>query len=152
MKRKSGLRGVAFLLAICASVFSACLCVLLMAGEYHSAQYNFDIHKRDIEGWEAFRQTKHAYFKANEEAVSSCLKSFEEARGNFWVRLPKVQLAGLFVLAGLGSAIGGYVVTWSVIWFSCLGIYRFFRWLALCFRGNHANKSRKREYAYYHSY
>jgi len=79
MKRKSGLRGVTFLLAICASVFSASLCVLLMAGEYHSAQYNFDTHKRDFEGLEACRQIEHAYFKDNEEAVISCLKSFEES-------------------------------------------------------------------------
>jgi len=135
MKRKCGLRRVVFFLAICAGVFSACLCVLLMAGEYQLAQYNFDIHNRELQGWEACRQTKPAYFKANEEAVRSCLKSFDEARDNFWVRLPKAQMAGLFILAGLGGATGGYLLTWSVVWFGCLGIYRFFRWLVLCFRG-----------------
>jgi hypothetical protein len=105
-----------------------------MAGEYHSARFELDTHSRELQGWEACRQTKPAYFKANEEAVSSCLKSLDEARGNFWVKLPKAQLAGLFALASLGSAAGGYLAAWVVVWLGGLGIHRFIRWLALCFR------------------
>ncbi len=140
MRQKGRLRGITFFLAICASVFSVSFCVLLMAGEYQSARYNLEIHNREFQGWAACQQTKPTYFKANAEAVSSCLKNLDEARGNFWVKLPKAQLAGLFVLAGLGSATGGYVAIWLVVWFGGLGIYRFIRWLALCFRRHSKRK------------
>jgi hypothetical protein len=134
MKRKYGLRGVTFYLAMCASIVSACVCVLLMAGEYRSARFELDTHSRELQGWEACRQTKPTYFKANEDAVGSCLKSLDRARGSFWVKLPKAELAGLFALAGLGSAVGGYLAAWAVVWLGGLGIRRFIRWLALCFR------------------
>jgi len=131
MKRKYGLRSVTLFLSICVSVCSACFCVLLMAGEYYPARNKMNIYNKEFQGWEACRQTKPTYFKANEEAVSSCLKNLEEAKDNFWVKLPKNKAIGLFVLAGLGSAIGGYLVVWSV-WFVCLGIYRFIRWMKRC--------------------
>ncbi len=140
MKLKGKLRGVTFFLAISASLFSASFCVLLMAGEYQSARYRLDKYNEEFQGWEACQQTKPAYFKANAEAVSSCLKSLDEARGNFWVKLPKTQLAGLFLLAVLGSAAGGYLITWLVVWFGGLGIYRFLKWLALCFRRHSEHK------------
>jgi len=135
MKQKGRLRGITSFLAICASVFSASFCVLLMAGEYQSARYKLEMYNREFQGWQACQQTKPTYFKANAEAVNSCIKTLGEARDNFWVKLPKAQLAGLFVLAVLASATGGYVATWVVVWFGSLGIYRFIRWLALCFRG-----------------
>jgi hypothetical protein len=131
MKRKYGLRSVTLFLSICVSVCSACFCVLLMAGEYYTARHKLDIFIKESQGWEACRQTEPTYFKTNEEAVSSCLKNLEEAKDNFWVKLPKNKAIGLFVLASLGSAIGGYLVVWSV-WFVCLGIYRFIRWMKCC--------------------
>jgi len=140
MKLNGKLRGVTFFLAICASVFSSSFCILLMAGEYHSARYRLEMHSREFQGWEACKQTKPNYFKDNAEAVTSCIKGLNEARDNFWVKLPKVQSAGLFVLAGLGSAISGYLVTWIVAWFGGLGIYRFIRWLGLCFRRHSKHK------------
>jgi len=134
MKRKYGLRKITLFLSICVSVFSACFCVLLMAGEYYTAQHKLDIYNKESQGWEACRQTEPKYFKANAEAVSSCLKNLEEAQSNFWVKLPKTKIIMLFVLAGLGSALGGYLAVWFV-WFGGTGVYRFIRWVKICWRG-----------------
>ena len=133
MKRKYGLRRITLFLSICLSVFSACFCVLLMANEYYTARHKLDIYNKEFQGWEACRQTEPTYFKSNAETVSSCLKSLEEAKGNFWVKLPKNQIIILFVLAGLGSAIGGYLAVW-LVWFGGTGIDRFIRWLKLCWQ------------------
>ena len=140
MKLHGKLRSVTFFLAICASGISASFCILLMAGEHQSARYRLEIHSLEFQGWEACKQTKPAYFKDNTEAVTSCIKALNEARDNFWVKIPKVQLAGLFVLAGVGGAISGYLVTWIVVWFVGSGIYRFIRWLGLCFRRHSEHK------------
>ncbi|MHC4111252.1 MAG: hypothetical protein ACYSUY_09255 [Planctomycetota bacterium] len=134
MKRKSKLRRAVFSLAICAGIFCAWCCVLLMAEEYNSARHKLDVSKQELQAWEACRHTKPGYFKSNSEAVSTCLKNFNEARDNRWVSLPKERLIGLFVLAALGSAIGVGLVTWAVIWLCGLSICRFIRLLALCFR------------------
>ena len=133
MKRRYGLRSITLFLSICVSVFSACFCVLLMAGEYYTARHKLDIYNKEYEGWEACRQTEPTYFKSNAEAVSICLKNLEEAKGNFWVTLAKNQIIGLFVFAGLCSAIGGYLAVWSV-WFGGTGVYRFIRWVKLCWQ------------------
>jgi len=106
-----------------------------MADDYFSARYKLDTHSQEFQGWEACRQTKPAYYEANAEAVNNCVESLEEAKDNFWVKLPKAQLIGLFVLAGLGSATGGFLATWAIVRFVGLGIYRFIRLLAFCFRG-----------------
>jgi hypothetical protein len=139
---KYGLRSITLFLSICVSVFSACFCVLLMAGEYYTARNKLDIYSKEFQGWEACRQTEPNYFKANAEAVNSCLKNLEEAKGNFWVTLPKNQIIGLFVLAGLGSAIGGYMAVWSV-WFGSTGICRFIRWVKLCWQSKTFRIGRK---------
>jgi len=130
MNRKSKLRSVTSFLAICASVVSACICVLLISGEYHSAHFNLDTYDRELQGWQACRQTNPEYFKTNEQAVNSCLTSIDQARDNFWVKLPKAHLIGLFVLADLGSAASGYLVTWAILWLVGISIYKFIRLLA----------------------
>ena len=140
MKLHGKLRSVTFFLAICASGIFASFCILLMAGEHQSARYRLEIHSLEFQGWEACKQTKPAYFKDNAEAVTSCIKGLNEARDNFWVKLPKAQLAGLYVLAGVGGAIIGYLVTWIVVWFVGRSIYRFIRWLWLCFRRHSEHK------------
>ena len=140
MKLQGKLRSITFFLAICASGILASFCILLMAGEYQSARYRLEIHSLEFQGWEACKQTKPAYFKDNAEAVTSCIKCLNEARDNFWVKLPKAQLAGLYVLAGVGGAIIGYLVTWIVVWFVGRSIYRFIRWLGLCFRRHSEHK------------
>lgn len=146
MKRKYGLRSITLFLSICVSVFSACFCVLLMADEYYTARNKLDIYNNESQGWEACRKTEPTYFNANAEAVRSCQKNLEEAKNNFWVKLPKNKIIVLFASAGLGSAIGGYMAVWSVC-FACLGIYRFIRWIKLCiqsksFRINRRDKKK----------
>ncbi|MDT8301063.1 MAG: hypothetical protein RQ760_06220 [Sedimentisphaerales bacterium] len=133
MNRKYGLRQITLFLSVCVSVFSACICVLLMANEYYTARNKLDMYSKESQGWEACRQTEPTYFEANAEAVSNCLKNLEEAKNNFWATLPKNQVITLFVLAGLGSAIGGYLAVWSV-WFCGTGVYRFIGWVKLCWQ------------------
>ena len=127
MKRKRKLRRVTSFLAICVSVVSACVCVLLISGEYHSAHFNLDTYDRELRGWQACRQTNPEYFKVNEQAVNSCLASINQARDNYWVKLPKTHLIGLFILAGLASAASGYLATWLVVWIVGMIIYKFIR-------------------------
>ncbi len=136
MNHKSKLQSVTSFLAICASVVSACVCVLLISGEYHSAHFKMDTYNRELRGWEACRQTNPAYFKANEQAVNSCLTSINEARDNFWVKLPKAQLAGILILAGLVSASGGYLITWIVVWLVGFVIYKLVSLLAFTLKYN----------------
>ena len=131
MKRKYGLRSIVLFLSMCVSVFSACFCVLSMAGDYYTAKNKLYIYTNESEGWEACRQTEPTYYNANAEAVKSCQENLEKAKNNFWVTLPKNKLTGLFAVAGLGSAVGGYLAVWSV-WFIGLGIHRFIRWIQLC--------------------
>ena len=59
------------------------------------------------------------------------MNNLEKAKNNFWVKHPKNKIIMLFVLAGLGSAISGYLVVWAV-WFGGLGIYKFIGWTKLC--------------------
>ena len=132
MRRKSKLRSAVFSLAICVGIFAAWCCVLLMAEEYYSARHKLDVCRQEVQTWEACRQTKPSYFKSNSEVVSSCLKNYNQARGNFWVSLPKEQLIGLFVLVAVGSATAGYLATWVVLRFVCLSVNRFVRLLAFC--------------------
>lgn len=142
MKRKYGLRSVVLFLSICVSVFSACFCVLLLASEYYTARNKLEIYTNEHQGWEACRQTEPTYFEANAEAVSNCRNNLAEAKDNFWVKLPKNKRIVLFVSAGLGSAIGGYLAIWSV-WFAGSGIYRFVRWIKLCFQSKSIRIGRK---------
>ncbi len=133
MRRKSKIRSAVFSLAVCAGIFCAWCCVLLMSGEYYSARRKLNVSKQELQTWEACRNTKPSYFKSNAEAVSTCLKNFNEARDNRWISLPKEQLIGLFVLAAVGSAVGGGLATWAVVWLICLSVYKFVRLLASCF-------------------
>jgi hypothetical protein len=95
-----------------------------------------DTCDRELRGWEACRQTNPAYFKANEQAVNSCLTSINEARNNFWVKIPKAQWAGILILAGLASASAGYFATWIVIWLVGFVIYKLVRLLTFPFKCN----------------
>ena len=61
------------------------------------------------------------------------------------ISIPKNKLIGLFVVAGWGSAISGYLDVWS-IWFGGLGVYRFVGWNKLCFQSKSFHISRKDKY------
>ena len=124
-KRKYGSRSIILFLSISVSVFSACVCVLIMAGEYYTARNKLAIYNNEFQGWEACRQTEPSYFKSNAEAVSACVNNLEEAKNNFWVKHPKNKIIMLFLLAGLGSAISGYMVVWFV-WFGVSSILKLF--------------------------
>jgi hypothetical protein len=126
-----GLRGIPLFVAISASVIFACISVLLVAGEYHSARFNLDTYDREYQGWRACRQMNPAYYEDNKEAVSSCLTSLEAARDNFWLQRPMVELVGLFIIAGLGSAAGGYLGSWGVILLIGAGYQKSIRRLSL---------------------
>jgi hypothetical protein len=139
MNHKTKLHSITSFLAICASVVSACVCVLLISGDYHSAHFKMDTYDREFRGWEACRQTNPAYFKANEQAVNSCLTNINEARNNFWVKIPKAQWAGILILAGLTSACVGYFATWIVVWLAGFIIYEIVRLLTFPFH-RHAKK------------
>jgi hypothetical protein len=95
-----------------------------------------DTYDRELRGWEACRQTNPAYFKANEQAVNSCLMSINETRDNFWVKLPKAQWAGILILAGLMSASVGYLSTWIILWLIGFVIYKLVRLLTFSFKCN----------------
>lgn len=146
MKRKYGLRSIMLFISICVSVFSACFCVLLMAGEYYTARNKLDIYTNEYQGWEACRLTEPNYFKSNAEAVSNCLNNLEEAKENFWVNLSKPKMIALFAAAGLGSATGGYLAVWMV-WFAGLWIHRFVQWIKHLFQGeNFPIRCKKKDY------
>ncbi len=134
MKTQSKLRGLTFFLATSASVACACVCVLLVAGEYHSARLKLDTQDREYQGWEAFRTTNPAYFEANRETAGACERNLSAARDNFWVKLPRTHLIGLFAAVGLGSATAAYLATWTLVWLVGTGLCRFGRWLVLCFQ------------------
>ena len=143
MKQKSKLKRVTSFLAICASVVSACICVLLISGDYHSAHFKMDTYERELQGWKACRQTNPTYFKANEQAVNSCLENVNEAKKNFWVKTPKTQWAGILVLSGLASASVGFFATWLVIWLVGFILYKFVRLLTFPFKRK-TNKQRQK--------
>ena len=142
MKQKSKLKRITSFLAICASVVSACVCVLFISGDYHSAHFKMDTYNRELQGWEACRQTNPAYYRANEQAVNSCLASINEAQKNFWVKIPKTQWTGILILAGLASASLGYFTTWLIIWLVGFIIYKLARLLMFPFKLKH-NTNRK---------
>ena len=137
MKQKNRFGKITSFLATCAGITSACICVLLIAGEYHSARSNLEIHSREVEGWEACRQANPSYYEASQQTARSSRENLAEAQSNFWVKVPKTQLAGFLALGGLGSATVGYLATWIVFLFGRSGIrgflrYREFRRLRTC--------------------
>jgi hypothetical protein len=114
--------------AICAGITSACICVLLISDEYHSARSKFEIHSQQVQGWEACRQANPSYYEANEKAVGSSLESLAESQSNFWVKMPRLQLAGCLAVGGLGSAAMGYLSIWAIFLLGRSGIRGFLRY------------------------
>lgn len=143
MDKKSKLRTFTSFLAICASVVSACICVLLISGDYHSAYFNKDTYERELRGWQACKQTNPAYFNANEQAVNTCLANLNEAKSNFWVKIPKTQWVGILILAVLASACAGYFATWLLICLTGFIIYKFAKLLTFPFKRK-ANRQRQK--------
>lgn len=135
MNRKSDFDKLTSFLATCAGITAACICVLLIAGEYHSAGSKVKLHKSEVEGWEACRQANPSYYQASGSAVSSSKKDLAQARDNFWVKIPKTQVGGILALGGLCSAAVGYLATWSVLRIVRLGLQKFVAWLTMRLQG-----------------
>jgi hypothetical protein len=133
---KQGFRRITVLLALAAGVFCACFCVLSVADKAHDAQYRLSIYKEELQGWEACRSTKPAFYRANLETVSNCLNSLSKAQEDFWVSVPKRELIGLYILAGMGGLAGGYLATWTVVWFGGLAIGKSIRRMVCGVRHN----------------
>jgi len=144
MSENTNLKSITSLLAICASLVSACTCVLLISGYYHSAHYTLDTYEKELQGWEACRQTSPDYFESNKKAVDSCMANIDEAKANFWVKTPKAQWTGILIFSGLASASVGYLVTWIVVWLVGYVIYKIVRLITSPFRN--LSKSRVRQH------
>lgn len=111
---KSGrrLRELLCFLAICGGIFGCCHCVLAVASARDSALYRVNFHRDELLGWGACRETKPGLFRENEIAIARCVQSLAEAEGSFWVNLSIHQLMGLYLLAAVGGAAGGYLTTY----------------------------------------
>ncbi|UCE48862.1 MAG: hypothetical protein JSW47_01720 [Phycisphaerales bacterium] len=135
MNLKNNFRKVTSFLAMCAGITTACICVLLIADEYHSARSKFEMHNREVQGWEACRQANPAYYEASKKTVNSSRQKLAEAESNFWISIPRVQLAGFLALGGLASATAGYLATWGVVLLGRLGLHKFSAWLTIRLKG-----------------
>jgi len=134
-QKKSSFHKVTTFLATCAGITAACICVLLIAGEYHSARSKFEIHSREVQGWEACRQANPEYYQASKQSVNSSRQKLAEAKKNFWIRMPKTQLVGFLALGGLASAVAGYLSIWIVVLLGRLGLHKFNAWLTVRLQG-----------------
>lgn len=135
MNQKKSSHKIVSFLATCAGITAACICVLLIAGEYHSARSKFEVHNREVQGWEACRQANPDYYAASKTTVSSSRQNLAEAKSNFWIRIPKVQLAGFLVLGAVASAAGGYIAVWSIVLLGRLVLHKFNAWLTVRLHG-----------------
>lgn len=135
MNRKDKFNKATSFLATCAGITCACIAVLVIAGEYHSARSKVDLHNREVEGWEACRQANPSYYLASEKAVKSSRQELAEARESFWAKVPKVQFVGFLALGGLASATAGYLATWGVALLGRMGLHKFAAWLTLRLHG-----------------
>jgi hypothetical protein len=136
MSTKSKLYRITLFLAIIVGVSCACYGVLSVADQYYRAQNKLNVCIESAQGWEACRKIKPEFYEANTDTVSTSMKNLDEAQNNFWVKLPKSRLVGLYVLVGLTGAVGGCLISWIVFWFSGMAIYESLRWLALACCGH----------------
>jgi hypothetical protein len=112
MKTSRTWRDITLFLAVCAGVFCACFAVVSVANEHHTARYRVDMHKSDLAGWEACRQTDPNLFRENEQAVSRCAKSLAKAEDSFWARLSTQKLIAIYAVAGFVGAVVGFAAIW----------------------------------------
>ena len=130
MNPRRRLRDITLWVAVTAGIICACFCILTVADKYYSAHQKLDMYRQSLHGWEACRKTSPAFYRANTDAVNYCLKNLSEAQGDFWANLPIGQLAGMYVLAGIGGAAGGYLATWAAVWFGVLAVCKLIRQIA----------------------
>jgi hypothetical protein len=145
---KWGFRKLTPFLAIVVAAVCAFHCVLSVADKYHRAQYRLSLYTQELQGWDACRVTRPAFFRANTEAVNDCLRKLTSAQEDFWMSLPKGQLAGLYLLAGLAGAAGGCLATWAVVRFAGLAVGKFTRLSVHVFRTDTGEQVKGRSHLY----
>lgn len=124
MSRRPVSQKTTLFLAMAVGVFCACYCVLSVAERHYWAKNKLDHCKQELQGWEACRVSRPAFYRANAEAVSFCLESLTKAQEDPWADIPKIQLTGFYILAGLGGAIGGFLGTLAVLWLVAKTAYK----------------------------
>jgi hypothetical protein len=66
---KWGFRKLTPFLAIVVAAVCAFHCVLSVADKYHRAQYRLSLYRQELQGWDACRVTRPAFFRANTEDI-----------------------------------------------------------------------------------
>jgi hypothetical protein len=145
---KWGFRKLTPFLAIVVAAVCAFHCVLSVADKYHRAQYRLSLYRQELQGWDACRVTRPAFFRANTEEVNDCLRNLAKAEEDSWVSLAKGQLAGLYLLAGLAGAAGGCLVTWAVVQLAGLAVGTFIRLRAYVLRHDTGEQVKRRSHLY----
>ena len=123
MKSKAG----SIYLPVTVSVFCACCCVLFAADSYSQAQFKLNTCKQELQGWEACRVARPAFYRENISTVSNCLDYLNQARENFWVKLARIQLLTLYGLIGITSATCGYIAAYTLAWFGSTTMHKIHR-------------------------
>jgi len=133
MSIKSGrkLRELLCFVAICGGIFGGCSCVLSVASARDSVLYRVNLHRGELLGWEACRETRPGLFRENEIAVARCVESLAEAEGSFWANLSVRKVMGLYVLAAVGGAAGGYLATYILCSGCAFGVRTVRGWFVL---------------------
>ena len=131
MDVKVKIRKLILVLAVVTGVICASFCVMWIADKYFWAHRKLDVCEEAAEGWEACRLMKPEFYKANSEAVRLSLENVNQAKQNFWVRLSRGQLIGLYLVAGSLGASGGFLVTWIFLLYCSMALRELFRWLSL---------------------
>jgi sterol desaturase/sphingolipid hydroxylase (fatty acid hydroxylase superfamily) len=139
MNIKSKFSIITILLATIVGISLACYGISSIADKYYRANLKLGIYEESVQGWEACRQMKPEFYSANTEAISSSLENYHQAQQDFWVILPKSHLVIIYVLVGLAGAIGGYTITWTIIWFCGYAVYDSVKW---CILGMHTHTGR----------
>ena len=131
MSTKSKFSIVTIFLATIVGMSLACYGISAIADKYYWANHKLEIYEESVQGWEACRQMKPEFYEANTEAIRTSFENYQQAQQDFWVNLPKSHLAIMYVLVGLVGAVGGYTITWTIIWFCGYAIYDSIKWFVL---------------------
>ena len=136
MNMRRGFHRITLVLAAVAAIFCAIIGVSRVVYEHNSAQRRLRWEQEEVRKFynrstSAEPHTLDELIRRGEEKQGA-LKQLE-AKYGFWVNLSKPGLAGLCLLAALGSAAAGFCVTGPVIWFGGLATYKLIRWFVLGF-------------------
>jgi hypothetical protein len=129
MNLKTKIRKLILVLAIIASFVCSSFCIMWINDRYSEARHKLNVSIEAAEGWEACRLMKPEFYQANTETASLSLKNVNQAKKDFWVRLSKTQLIGVYLAAGSLGAITGFLTVWIILLYSSMAVYGLFHWL-----------------------